>query len=78
MVERKSSTNKKHKLYNSTIQAVSRGGGDCATKVRALCAHFVNMGSLVKTQVENGLCNFFDLHCHTIDVSDQAVVVLKD
>ena len=32
------STNEKHKLYNSTFQAISRGGGYCATNVGSLCA----------------------------------------
>ena len=27
------STNEKHKFYNSTVQAISRGGGYCATKI---------------------------------------------
>ena len=35
------STNGNHKFYNSTVQAISRGGGNCATDVGALCAHFV-------------------------------------
>ena len=43
---------RKNNFYNSTVQAISRGGGDCATKVGALCALFVDMGSPVKTQVE--------------------------
>ena len=45
------STNEKHKFYNSTVQAISRGGGDCDTKVGALCVFFVDMGAPVKTQV---------------------------
>ena len=45
------STNENHKFYNSTVQAISRGGLDCATKVGTLCAHFVDMGYTVKTQV---------------------------
>ena len=35
------------------------------------------MLSLVKTQVENGLCKLFDVLGQTIDVSDQAVFVLN-
>ena len=35
---------KKHKFYNSKVQAISIRGGDCATKVGALCAYFVDMG----------------------------------
>ena len=38
--------------------AISRVGGDCTTKVGALCARFVDMGSPVKTQVKNGLSKF--------------------
>ena len=34
-------------------------------------------GSPVKTQVKNGLSKLFDLWVHTIDVSDQAVFILK-
>ena len=45
------STNKKRKFYNSTVQAISRGGGDCATKAGALYTSFSDMGSPVKTQV---------------------------
>ena len=36
------------------------------------------MGAPVKTQVENGLCKIFDLRGQTIDVSDQAVFILKE
>ena len=60
------------------MQAISRGGGDCATKVGILCAHFFGIGSLVKIQLENGLSKIFDLWVHTIDVSDKAVFILKD
>ena len=60
------------------VQAISRGGEDCATKVVSICARFVDMLSLVKTQVENGLCKIFDLQDQTIDVSDQAVLFLND
>ena len=72
------SKNENHIFYNSTAQAILREGGDCATKVGALCACFVDMGSPVKTQVENGLSKLFDLWVQTIDVSDQAVFTLKD
>ena len=61
MVGTNASTNKKHKFYNSKVQAISIGGGDCATKVGALCVYFVDMGDLVKTQVLNVLSNLFDL-----------------
>ena len=51
MVGTNDSTNEKHKFYNSTVQAISIGGGDCATKVESICACFVDMGAPVKTQV---------------------------
>ena len=51
MVETNTSTNEKHKFYNSTVQAISIGVGDCATNVGALCARFVDMGAPVKNQV---------------------------
>ena len=78
MVGTNASTNEKHKLYNSKLHANSRGGGDCATKVRALCACFVDTGSLVKTQVENGLSKLLYFRGHTIDVSYQAVFILNN
>ena len=60
LVGTNSSTNKKHNFYNSTVHAISRGGGDCAKTFGALCAHFVDTGSQVKTQVENILSKLFD------------------
>ena len=36
------------------------------------------MESPVKTQVENGISRIFDLRGQTIDISDQAVSILKD
>ena len=51
MVETNSFTYKKHKLYNTTVQEISIGGGDFTTKVGSLCDYFVDMGSPVKTQV---------------------------
>ena len=36
------------------------------------------MGAPVKTQVKNGLRKLFNFRVHTIDVSDQAVFILKD
>ena len=48
MVGTNASTNEKHKLYNSTVQAISRGDGDCDTKVGALCDRLVDMVSPVK------------------------------
>ena len=70
MVGTNASTNENHKFYNSSVQAISRGGGDCATKVGALCDRFVDMGSPVKNQVENGLSKLFDFRGQTIDTSD--------
>ena len=78
MVGTNASTNEKNKFYNSTVQAISRVGGDCDTKVGSLCARFVDMGSPVKTQVENGLSELFDFQGQTIDVPYQAVFILKD
>ena len=78
MVGTNSSTNKKHNLYNSTVQAISIGGLDCTTKVGALCDHFAYMGAPFKTQVENGLNDIFNFWFQTIDVSDQAVFTLND
>ena len=60
------------------MQAISRGGGDCATRSEALCAHFVNMGELFKTQLENGLSKLFDYWGQTIAVSKQVVFILKN
>ena len=76
MVGTNASTKENQKFYNSTVQAISIGGGDCATKVGALCSCFVDMGDLVKTQVENGLSNILNFRGHTIDMSDQAVFTL--
>ena len=59
MVETNSSINKNHKFYNSMVQAISRVVQDCATNVGSLCACFVDMVALVKTQVENGLSKLF-------------------
>ena len=67
----------KHKFYNSTVQEISKGGGDCATKVGSLCACFVDMGDPVKTQVENCISKIFGFQGQTIDVSDQAVFHLN-
>ena len=71
MVGTNASRNEKHKFYNSKVQAISRGGGDCATNVGALCARFVDMGAPVKPQVENGLSKLFDFRGNTIYVSYQ-------
>ena len=70
-------TNENNKFYNSTVQAISRGGVDCATKVGALCAHFIDIGAPVKTRVENGISKIFNFRSQNIDMSDQAVFILK-
>ena len=49
MVGTNASTNENHKFYNSTVQAISIGGGDCSTKVGSLCACYFDMGTPVKT-----------------------------
>ena len=77
MVGTNVSKNKKNKFYNSTVKAISIGGGDCDTKVGALCASFVDTRSPVKTQGEKGLSKLFDFQGQTIDVSNQAVFILK-
>ena len=69
MVGNNASKNKTNKLYNSTVQDISRGGGYCATKFGVMCAHFLDMGSPVKTQVENGMSKLFDFRGQTIDAS---------
>ena len=53
-------------------------GGDCTKNVGSLCARFVDMGALVKTQVENGLIKLINFQGQTIDVYDQTVFILKD
>ena len=78
MVGTNFSTNVNHKFYNSTGQAISRVGRDCNTKVGELCSRFVDMGSPVETQVENGISKIFDLLGHTIDVYNQSIFILKD
>ena len=78
MVGTNYSTNEKHKFYNSTVQAISRGGGDFATNIGSLSARFVDMGAPVKSQVNNGISNIFDFRGQTIDVYDQYVFTLKD
>ena len=77
MVGTNASTNKKHKLYNLTVQDISRRG-DCATKFGALCAGFFDMVSPVKTEVENGPIKIFNLRGQSIDTSDQSIFTLKD
>ena len=71
MVGTNDSTNKKNKFYNSTVQVISRVGGDCSTKFGALCTRFVYMKAPVNTQVENELCKIFDFWVQTIIVSDK-------
>ena len=60
------------------MRYISRGGGDLATKVGALCACFVDMGAPVKTQVENGLIEIFNFQGQTINISYQAIFTIKD
>ena len=78
MVGTNNSTDENNNLYNSTVHAISRGGGDCARKVGVLWARFVDMGPPVKTQVGNGLSKLFNFQVKTINMSDQAVFTLKD
>ena len=78
MVGTNASTKEKHNLYNSTVQAISRGGGDSSTKVISLCARVFYMGTPVKTQAENGPSKLFDLRGQTLDTSDQEIFILKD
>ena len=78
MIGSNASTNEKHRFYKLTVQAISRRGGDCATNFGSLCTRFVDMGAPVKTQFENKLSKLFDLRIQTIDMSDQAVFILKD
>ena len=78
MVGTNDSTNKNNRFYNSTLQAISRGGGYCAAKVGEICDRFFDMGALVKTQVENGISKLFNLHGQTVDLYDQAIFDLKD
>ena len=78
MVGTNSSTKEKHKLYNSIVQAISRGVGDRATKFWVLCDRFVDMRAPVKKQAENGLNKLFDLRGQTIDMSEQDVFILND
>ena len=41
MVGTNDSINDNNKFYNEIVQAISRGGRSCATKVGALCAYFL-------------------------------------
>ena len=77
MVETNASTNENHKFYKSMVQAISRVVRDCATNVGSLCACFVDMVALVKTQVENGLSNILNFRCQTNDVFDQTIFILN-
>ena len=76
MVGTNNPTNEKDKSYKKTAQAIIRRGQDCATKVGALCARFVDIVDPVKTHVKNGLNKIFDLQGQSIDVSDQDLFVL--
>ena len=62
MVETNNSTKEENDFNysTSTVQAISRGVGDRATKVVSTCARFVEIISPVKTQVENGSNKLFN------------------
>ena len=77
MVGTNASTNEKHKFYNSTVQAISRGGEDLYAKFGALCACFVDKVSPVKTQVGNGLIKLLYFRYQTINMYKQDVFALK-
>ena len=70
-------TKKIHKFYYSMVQDISRRLGYLDTKVGALCARFVDMWDLVKTQVENRLNKILKLQGQTIYVADQAIFTFK-
>ena len=55
------STNNNCIFHISTVIVVSIVVGDCIKKIGSLCAYFVDMVSLVKTQVENGMSRLFNL-----------------
>ena len=78
MVGTNASKNENHTFYNSTVQAISRGGGDCSIKVGAMCDCFVDMGAPVRPQVGNGLTKLFNFRGRKIVVPDQAVFTLID
>ena len=75
MVGTNTSTNEKNNFYNSTVRVISIGVGDCTTKFGALCANVLDMVSLVKIQAVNSLSKIFNIQGHTIDVSDQAILL---
>ena len=62
MVGTRYSTNKKHMFYNSMVQVILIGVGDCITNIGCLCDRFVDMGALVITRVGNVL-----LHLAALD-----------
>ena len=64
-------------FYNSKVQAISRGGGDCHKHYGCLCALFY-IGEPIKTQLKIGMIKLFNLRGHIIDVYDQAVFTLND
>ena len=74
MVENNASKKEKHKFYNATVPTISIVVGDCATNIGAMCARFFDMGSPMKTQVENGLSKLLGFGGQTIDMSDQVVL----
>ena len=67
-----------HKIYNSTLHAISGGLGDWSAKVGYMCACFVDMGARVKIQVKNGLDKLFNFWGQKIYVSDQYIFILMD
>ena len=75
MIGTNTSTNENQNFYDSKVQAISTGGGDCATKVGSICARFVGMGTSAKIQVENGINKLFNFRGQTIDVSYQAIFI---
>ena len=78
MVWTNNSTNENHNFYNSTVQAILRGVGDCATKFGSLCANFIDMGPPVKNQVEIEFSKLFYFQGQKIGVSDESFCTLKD
>ena len=77
MVETNDSTKEQHNFYNSMVQEISIGGGDCDKKVVALCTRFFHGTPDRKTRVENGLDHIFYFWGQKIDVYDQAVLYLQ-
>ena len=74
MVGENNSTNVNHKIYKTTVRAISRGREYCDTKFVALFDHFVDMYHSFKTQMEIGINKISNLWVQTIDMSDKAVL----